>query len=322
MRLEIGLIGATRIAERAVVRPSATRPGVHVRAVAAGDPARAEEFARRNDVPVVHRSYEALIDDPAVTTVYISLHNSAHHPWIVRAARAGKHVVVEKPLCLDENELAEIQATGARVVEAVPTAGHPWQRAVRAAVEDHRFGALTRIRTELVFGPPRPGGYRDRPELGGGIFLDTASYWLQAVQATAGLGGAVVGGRSAFDGPNGVDREFEAELRWDGREARLRCAIGERHVATHQFVFERATLKLRNFLRPVLGAVPLNLVVQAEDREVISFPATCYYDEQITAVRDWIVDGTPWGGELPAAAERIGVMAAVHRAARQNQGVR
>ncbi|MCS7476856.1 Gfo/Idh/MocA family protein [Umezawaea endophytica] len=322
MRLEIGLIGATGIAERAVVRPSAGVEGISVRAVAARDPLRAAEFAARNRIPLVHGNYDDLLADPGVDAVYLSLHNSAHHPWILRAARAGKHVIVEKPLCLDTDELAEIQdlGDGVRVVEAVPTAGHPWQAALREMIADRRHGDLRTVHSELTFGAPKPGGYRDLPELGGGIFYDTASYWLQAIQATVGLTGATGTGESAFDGPNGVDRSFRAGLSWpDGRMARLRCRVGERHVATHEFVFDRATATLRNFLLPVRGAVPLNLVVRRADgaREVIGFPASSYYTEQLKAVGRWLTGGPPWGGELPAAAERIAVMTAVHRSARR-----
>ncbi|PRY36677.1 Gfo/Idh/MocA family protein [Umezawaea tangerina] len=322
MRLEIGLIGATAIAERAVVRPSAGSEGISVRAVAARDPRRAREFAARNGIPVAHGGYDDLLADPGVDAVYLSLHNSAHHPWILRAARAGKHVIVEKPLCLDTDELAGILEVGdgVRVVEAVPTAGHPWQAALREMIADRRYGDLRTVDTELTFAEPEPGGYRDHPELGGGIFYDTASYWLQAVQATVGLTGVTGTGESAFDGPNGVDRSFRAGLSWaDGRTASLRCQVGAHHVATHEFVFDLATARLRNFLLPVRGAVPLNLVVRRSDgaREVIGFPATSYYGEQLKAIGGWLAGGRPWGGELSAAAERIAVMTAVRRSARQ-----
>ncbi|WNV85498.1 Gfo/Idh/MocA family oxidoreductase [Umezawaea sp. Da 62-37] len=322
MPLEIGLIGATAIAERAVVRPSAGSEGISVRAVAASDPRRAEEFAARNGIPLVHGTYDDLLADPGVDAVYISLHNSAHHPWILRAAKAGKHVVVEKPLCLDTDELAEIQAVGGdvRVAEAVPTAGHPWQAALREMIADRRYGDLRAVDTELTFGAGKPGGYRDHPELGGGIFYDTASYWLQAVQATVGLTGAAGTGESAFDGPNGVDRSFRAGLSWEGgRTANLRCQVGEPHVATHEFAFDLATVTLRNFLLPVRGAVPVNLVVRRADgaREVIGFPAGSYYAEQLKAIGSWLAGGPPWGGELTAAAERIAVMTAVRRNARR-----
>lgn len=311
MPLEIGLIGATAIAERAILTPSANYTDVTVRAVAASDPVRAKEYASRNNIPVVHPSYAALLEDPAINTVYISLHNSAHHRWAVRAAVAGKHVIVEKPLCLTAEELAELAfaADGVQVFEAVATAGHEWQNTVRGFIEDQRYGAVKSVETSLTFGVPAPGGYRDRPDLGGGIFYDSAGYWLQALQATVGLDVVQVAGSSDFDGPNGVDRAFRASLRSaTGTEATLSCDVGPEHRADHVFVFEHATVKLRNFLRPMAGAVPVNLVVVPSDgdRRVIGFPAVSYYEHQLARIIDSVDD------DLATAAPRIAVMGAIY----------
>jgi dTDP-3,4-didehydro-2,6-dideoxy-alpha-D-glucose 3-reductase len=302
MPLEIGLIGATGIAERTLLKQ-----GAAVRAVAASDPVRAKEYANRHEIPVVHESYASLLADPAIDAVYISLHNSAHHRWAVRAAVAGKHVIVEKPLCLTTEELAELSfaATDVKVFEAVATADHPWQQTVHDFIHDETYGRMVRLHTSIRFAVPAPGGYRDRPELGGGIFFDAASYWLQAVQATIGLEPTTAEGRSDFDGPNGVDRSFEASLRWaTGIEATLTAEVGEPHVSDHVFTFERATVKLRNFLRPVAGAVPLNLIVTPTDgdRQVISFPAIAYYERQLTRILDSSTD------DLEAATPRIALM--------------
>lgn len=327
MRLDIGLIGATAIAERAVVRPGSRRDDVSVVAVAASDPDRAAGFAERNAVPRVHRDYAALIDDPAVNTVYVSLHNSAHHRWAVRAACAGCHVVVEKPLCLRPAEFAEIadaaQRSGVCVVEAVPTAGHDWLREVGAMVADRRYGRLREVRTGIRFAAPAPGGYRDSVELGGGIFLDCASYWLHALQQTVGLDGATGTGRAEFARPDGVDRSFVAVVTSaDGVPAVLRCEFGDGHRADHEFVFEDATVRLRNFLRPTVGALPLNLVIRRGDgsRSVRSFPATSYYECQLDRLCTMMTTGQGGAGmELPAAGQRVALMAAIHRSAKEKQ---
>ena len=320
MPLDIGLLGATRIAERAIVAPSARHGDVRLLAVAASDPDRARAFATRNDIPRVHHDYEALVTDPSLDAVYVSLHNSAHHRWVVRAAGAGKHVVVEKPLCLSNDQLAEIvevaSTAGVQVLEAVPTEGHEWQAAVRALITDRTYGRLRSVRTEMCFGPPAPGSYRDRPELGGGIFLDTASYWLQAVQSTVGLAGAVGHGQVDARGPHGADRAFRAGLAWsDGTEAELTCRTGDRHVAEHVFDFESASVRLRNFLRPVAGALPLNLVVTTTDggREVRGFAPRAYYDVQFDRLRDLLTaPATLSVGAVAPAAERIALMATIH----------
>jgi predicted dehydrogenase len=319
MPLDIGLIGATGIAEKAVLRPSAAFDDVTVRAVAASDPVRAKEFALRNGIDRVHGSYAELVADPDINTVYVSLHNSAHREWVVAAAEAGKHVIVEKPLCLSAPECAEIAAAavGVQVIEAVPTIGHPWQAAVREMITDGRYGPLTAIHTEIRFGIPVAGSYRDRPALGGGIFLDSASYWLQAVQATVGLDGTVGSGRSAFDGPNGVDRSFDAMLTWPSHTAELHCEVGEKHLANHEFVFAEASVRIRNFLLPAAGTLPLNLVIRRANgtKTVEAFPPVGYYDLQLARARGIVAGGA---GELGAAIDRVTLMADIHRQAREN----
>ncbi|TWP47009.1 Gfo/Idh/MocA family oxidoreductase [Lentzea tibetensis] len=314
MRLEVGLIGATGIAERAVVAPSRDNPDVGVVAVAASDPDRARVFAEKHGVPHVHQDYAALVEDPAVNTVYVSLHNSAHHRWAVAAASAGKHVLVEKPLCLNADEVASLAeaASGVHVVEALPTAGHPWQEAVRAG---SRWGRLRAMRTRIRFGLPA-GGYRLRPELGGGIFLDAACYWLQAVQATVGLGGARGNGRKSSIG--GVDVAFTASLDLPGEvSAVLECSWDATHVAEHEYWFEHASVRVRNFLRPTAGALPLNLAVRWADgrTEIESFPAMAYYTEQLRRFHALVSGGAR--PDLGDAAERIALMAEIHENAEE-----
>ena len=314
MPLEIGLIGATGIAARTMLRPGS---GVTVRAVAASDAVRAKEYATQYGIPEVHQDYSALLADPSVEAVYISLHNSAHHRWAVRAAVAGKHVIVERPLCLTAEEVAELEFAAAevQVFEAVATA-HEWQDTVRGFIDEQPYGPLLSVETRITFAVPAPGGYRDRPELGGGIFFDAASYWFQAVQATIGLEKLTAEGRSDFDGPNGVDHSFTASLCWaTGVEATLNCDVGDQHVSDHVFHFEHATVKVPNFLRPVADAVPLNLVVTPNDgeRRVIGFPPVAYYDRQLERILDSTTD------DLATAAPRIALMAEIYQDARRRK---
>jgi predicted dehydrogenase len=311
---EIGLLGATRIAERAIVGPSAGRPGIRVRAVAASTADRAETFRATHGIPVSHPDYRALLADPGIDTVYVSLHNSAHAQWAAEAARAGKHAIVEKPLCLGRHEMDALRtaavAGGVHVVEAVMTADHPWQAVIRSLIGSREMGELTGIRSRIAFDVPVGIGYRFVPELGGGAFLDTASYWLQAVQATVGLAGATTGGHSDFSGPGGVDLDFTATLTWpSGLRATLDAALAEQHCAKHEFIFTGGRVRLNNFLRPAAGPFPVNLVIAPQDgrRRVESFEPSAYYDDQFSRIlRTLDQPGTVDCSE--AAAERIAVM--------------
>jgi predicted dehydrogenase len=326
--VRIGLLGATGIAERAIVGPAADRPGVLVAAVAAHDVERARRFAARHGVAVVHERYEDVLDDPSVDAVYISLHHSAHARWARAAAAAGKHVLVEKPLCLTPQEAAGIEraaaTSGVRVVEMVMTAGHEWQSRVRDLVTGGRFGRLRGIRSRMRFEVAAGSGFRLRPELGGGAFYDTASYWLQAVQATAGIGGAVASGVSDFDGPNGVDRSFRARLDLPNAvTAVLECAFGTGHLAEHEFAFEQADVRVPKVLLPAIGlAVPLNIVIRPHtgSRTVVACAPVDYYRVQFARVLQ-LLAGAPgeWGAGIDEATARVRLMAAAHRDAVERQ---
>ena len=96
MTLRLGLLSTANI-NGAVLRGAALADGVEVVAVASRDRARAEEYAAAHRIPRAHGGYEALLADPDVDAVYVSLPNSLHVEWAVRALRAGKHVLCEKP---------------------------------------------------------------------------------------------------------------------------------------------------------------------------------------------------------------------------------
>nr|AKC92678.1 putative oxidoreductase [Amycolatopsis sp. SANK 60206] len=305
---DFGLIGATGIAERALIGPARDRDDVRIVAVAASDFHRAEAYAARNGIPHVAKDYAGLIADPRVDAIYISLHNSAHAEWARRAAEAGKHVIVEKPICLDTAEWNRIveAARETHVIEAVPTEGHEWQRAVR------EIGTLIRIETRMCFTDLVPGSYRERPELGGGIFLDVASYWLQALQAVAGLAGATGSSRARATGLYGADCETHVRLQTPtGVIAELEASVGGRHASEHVFVFEHARVRLRHFLRPTAGKLPLNLVITDESggKVIRGFPPASAYADQLDRIVRRLSTPRPDRADRTATAERVALMA-------------
>ncbi|KAF2678701.1 putative oxidoreductase [Lentithecium fluviatile CBS 122367] len=95
--LKFGIIGAANSAAWALLIPAKLHPEVVVHAIAARDRKRAEEFAKKNNVPVVYDSYQDLLDDPEIDCILVPLPNALHFEWAVRSIRAGKHVLLEKP---------------------------------------------------------------------------------------------------------------------------------------------------------------------------------------------------------------------------------
>src|SRR6184192_4619662 len=104
-------------------------------AVASRERARAEAYARQHGLERAYGSYDALLEDPDVEAVYISLPNSFHVEWSVRALRAGKHVLCEKPLTRNPDEAREAfevaEREGRLLMEAFMWAHAPQIRPVR-----------------------------------------------------------------------------------------------------------------------------------------------------------------------------------------------
>ncbi|KAJ2975577.1 hypothetical protein NUW58_g8310 [Xylaria curta] len=105
--IRFGILGAAGIVPMALIYPAKSHPEVIVQAVAARNRERAEAFAKTHGIPDVRTSYQAIIDDPNIDAVLVPLPNGLHFEWAVRALRAGKHVLLEKPSVSNSHE-AEI----------------------------------------------------------------------------------------------------------------------------------------------------------------------------------------------------------------------
>ena len=119
--LRVGILGAARIAEMAIVKP-AHATGTRLVTVAARVRQRAEAFAAEHGVERATDSYAAVLADPEVEVVYNPLPNALHGPWNLAAVEAGKHVLSEKPFASTAEEADEVRAAaqkaGVTVVES------------------------------------------------------------------------------------------------------------------------------------------------------------------------------------------------------------
>jgi len=223
--LRIGILGAARIAPRAVVDPAKLLPDVEVAAVAARDPQRAAKFAKKHAIPTVHDSYRALIEDPTIDAVYNPLPNGLHGYWTLAAIAAGKHVLCEKPFAANAEEAAAVaevaDASGLVVMEAFHYRYHPLAELMRTLVEEERMGRVQHIETRAVIPYFKPGDIRFDLALAGGSLMDIGCYAVHQTRLVAGAEPTVVKATAKTKSP-GIDRWIDAQLRWsDGRTGRI-----------------------------------------------------------------------------------------------------
>ena len=176
-KLRWGFIGAGGIAKRALY-PAISKSNVgEIYAVASRDKTKALTISPNG---IVYTSYDELLADPKVEAVYISLPNSLHLPLAIKAMRAGKHVLCEKPLGMNAAEVAEAIAVSEETdrifVEASWNRWHPRSQRIREVVASGELGKITRIRTCFTYDGLDEGNIRLDPALGGGILYDLGPY--------------------------------------------------------------------------------------------------------------------------------------------------
>src|SRR5215469_3042847 len=99
-----GVLGVASIATRKVIPAMQRGERSTIAAIASRDLGRAQEAASSLGIPKAYGSYEELLADPDIEAIYNPLPNHLHVPWSIKAAKAGKHVLCEKPIALDAKE--------------------------------------------------------------------------------------------------------------------------------------------------------------------------------------------------------------------------
>lgn len=223
-----GVMGCARIARMQVVPAILRCPNAHLQAVASRDTAKLTEFRSLFGDFTRHESYEALIHDPAVDAVYIPLPNSLHRAWSIRAMRAGKHVLCEKPLALNAAEAEEMIRTsrecGVLLMEAFMYRYTDRMSKVRSVLESGVLGPIRSINSTFRFFLDRQDTIKEKPELGGGSMYDVGCYPLNLIGLVTQADPVSIA--VECDRPHGVDVNLSAILRYaDGLIATLHCGF-------------------------------------------------------------------------------------------------
>ncbi len=212
-----GILSTARI-NRPVLAAARDSPEVEVVAVASRDGRRAEAYAREHGIAHAHGSYEALLEDPGVDAVYVSLPNSLHVEWATRALQAGKHVLCEKPLSRRPGDVEALfdvaDRTNRLCMEAFMWRHNPQTRRLSALVAGGSIGDPRLIRAAFSFGLVDRGNVRMRPELDGGALMDVGCYCVSAARLLAGEPRRVAALQVVAS--TGVDVRFAGSLAFPG----------------------------------------------------------------------------------------------------------
>lgn len=189
-RLSWGILATGRIAAAFARGVAGSRTG---RVVAAGSRSRAsaERFAAEHRIPNAHGSYESLLADPEVQAVYIATPHPQHVEWTIRALEAGKHVLCEKPIGINESEtrrmLDAARAADVTLMEAWMYRCHPLTERLVQLIRQGAIGRLRHVQASFSYHEPfNPQSRTWNHALGGGAILDVGGYPLSYARLLAG----------------------------------------------------------------------------------------------------------------------------------------
>ena len=228
-RLRWGILSTANIARTKVVPGIQKAASCDVVAVGSRDVAAARRFADDLRIPRAHGSYEALLADPDVDAVYIPLPNHLHLEWTLAAARAGKHVLCEKPLALTSADAARMveacELAGVRLMEAFMYRLHPSWQTVRDLVASGRIGRLMAVHSWFSYFNDDPTNIRNIHEAGGGALFDIGCYCVNLSRMLFGQEPARVEASIRRDAEARVDVVTSALLEFaDGGVATFTCS--------------------------------------------------------------------------------------------------
>jgi predicted dehydrogenase len=251
--LNWGLLSTAKI-NRALIKPLRASKRTRLLAVASRSISNAEAYAREWKIPRAHGSYEALLADPEIDVIYNSLPNHLHAEWTIKALRAGKHVLCEKPFALT---LADVDAmsqaareTGKVLEEAFMYRHHAQTLKAKEMVDSGALGKLQLIKGAFTFPLTREGDIRSKKETGGGSIWDVGCYPISYARTIVGAEPLEVFGWQV-ESENGTDDSFIGQMRFaDGVHAQFDSGFKSPNRSMIEIVGTDATLNIPDPFKP------------------------------------------------------------------------
>lgn len=175
-----GVLSTAKIALERVIAPMQKATNLSIDAIASRDAAKASAIAAQFGISKSYGSYDELLSDPAIEAVYVPLPNNLHVEWAERAALAGKHVLVEKPLALNANDVKRLVAvrdrSGKLIIEGFMVRYAAQWIEIKKLIASGRIGTVNGIQAHATYANLDPNNIRNLIDMGGGAIMDIGCY--------------------------------------------------------------------------------------------------------------------------------------------------
>ncbi|MFF2446634.1 Gfo/Idh/MocA family protein [Neobacillus sp. NPDC058068] len=257
-KIKWGILSTATIAVEQVIPAIQQSSNGEVYAVASSS-GKAADVAEQFHIPNFYESYEELLKDSSIEAVYIPLPNNSHYEWTIKAARAKKHVLCEKPAALDPKKVEEMilacKNNGVIFMEGFMYRFHPQHKKVKELLTEKVIGDIKMVRAYFSFYmEDRVGNIRLNPNLGGGALYDIGCYCINSIRYILGtepLNMAILGDMN----PDGVDTSAAAVMLFPGNVyTAFMCSFDATLKHEYEIIGTKGTIRVPYAYRPDLNA--------------------------------------------------------------------
>jgi predicted dehydrogenase len=332
-----GVLGASHFALMAAIPAMQRAAGVTLRALASRSLEKAKQAASSANVPVAYGSYEELLADPEIEAVYNPLPNNLHVSWSIKAARAGKHVLCEKPVSMNAGEAEQLAAvqkeTGKLIAEAFMVRYHPqWEKVVEL-IQSGRIGKVRAVQTHFSYSNSDLDNIRNQKAVGGGALYDIGGYAINTARLIFGSEPQRAVGLCDWDPESQCDRLTSGILDFGTGQASF--IVGTQHVPyqrVHVFgtsghieveiPFNAPSDRpCKVWLDDGCEFAPNFTVAKSSDerRELLPLPAASHYVLQWQAFSEAVRTGKPVRNDMQSAVMNMRAIDALFRSAQSQR---
>jgi len=328
-----GVLGASHFALMAAIPAMQQAALVELRALASRSLDKAKRAAESVNVPRAYGSYEELLADPEIEAIYNPLPNNLHVPWSIKAARAGKHVLCEKPIAMnaqEAEELANVQReTGKLIAEGYMVRYHPQWRLVVELIQSGRIGKVRAVQTAFSYTNSDLENIRNQKAVGGGALYDIGGYAVNTARLIFGAEPKRVVGVCDIDATSGCDCLTSAILDFGVGQASF--VVGTQHVPYQRVQIFGTSGHIEveiPFNAPhdrgckvyldggAVGAPDFTIKQTSSERaELLTTPPANHYALQWQGFSEAIRSGKPIENDMQSAVANMRVIDAVFRSA-------
>ncbi len=320
-KIRFGVIGSARIAVNTVIPALQISKYCEVTALASRQLEKAREAAEKLHIPKSYGSYEELLADPEIDAVYIPLPNHLHVPWTIKAMKAGKHVLCEKPLALsvaeahalleEKNKYSEL-----KVMEAFMYRFHPqWQKTLQM-IQNDKIGTLRTIVSFFSYYNTSPDDYRNNPEYGGGGMMDIGCYNISLSRFLFKEEPIQISGSVEYDEAFGIDKMASGILTFEKGTSVFTCGTQLQPYQRVDVLGTKGMIALEMPFNPPPEKESILWYHQGTTSEKLIIQPANQYTLEGDAFARSILDDTPVPTPLEDAVANMEVIEAVLNSAR------